>query len=106
MGKYGEDWAYEALKNLQNLPENELKSKIDELLGDTYEHRMEGTITNSPIGSAHWYNTILSYSVHCAEFFATMTENDVERANVYGKELEIKIRHLLDNYDKIPFNNY
>ncbi len=86
----------------ENLSLEEIQKLVTETLGDNYEFIMIGTLTNSPIGSSHWFGTILSYIKDVGEYIQKheLTEN---QRKTWGEILVRYSQHLLDNYTKIPF---
>ena len=86
----------------ENLSLEEIQKLVTETLVDNYEFRMVGTLTNSPIGSSHWFSTILSYIKDIGEFMQNHELTDDQR-KTWGEVLVKYSQHLLDNYTKIPF---
>jgi hypothetical protein len=80
-----------------------IKNLVDKALTDTVEARLVGSPTNSPIGSSHWFNTILCNIAHIGDYMQTHELTDEQRAT-WGKQLSEKARHLIGNYTKIPFH--
>jgi len=78
------------------------KELADIALNDTYEARMVGNLTNSPIGSSHWFGTLLTKIAHIGEY---MQKHEIheDMRTIWGKQIEDYARHLMQNYDKIPF---
>lgn len=93
---------YAFLLDLQNSSPEPLKGKIKEFLRDSFESRLEGSLTNSPIGSQHWYNTLLTTVLHVGEFMQDRDMTEKQR-KAYGANLQKIASHLLINYDKIPY---
>jgi hypothetical protein len=87
----------------ENLDLETIKALIDEALTDTYEARLIGSPTNSPIGSVHWFNTLLGNIAHIGDYMQKAELTDTQRTT-WGKQLSDKARHLLENYSKIPFH--
>lgn len=94
----------EALRKIQQggLTWAQTRKLVDDALGDTYDERMVGTTTNSPIGCRHWFNTILGNMANIGEF---MEHNELtaEQRVKWGKMLNRDAHILIDNYNKIPF---
>lgn len=55
----------------------EIKELIEDALKDTYQERMKDSLTNSPIGSKHWFNTLLINIRDIGEYMKTheLSEN-------------------------------
>jgi hypothetical protein len=81
----------------------EAKELANLALGDTYESRMIGSLTNSPIGSSHWHGTLLANIAHIGEYMQKH-ELDEKVRTTWGKQIEDYSRHLMKNFNKIPFN--
>jgi hypothetical protein len=80
-----------------------IETLVDKALTDTVEARLVGSPTNSPIGSSHWFNTILGNIAHIGDYMQTHELTDEQRAT-WGKQLSENARHLIGNYTKIPFH--
>lgn len=82
--------------------------KAQQILADIAEReknlRLEGSTTNSPIGSQHWYNTLLGQIARDAEYMAEYPIVPADHYNERLKGIAVNARILLDNYNKIPFN--
>jgi hypothetical protein len=67
----------------------------------------EESPTNSPIGSQHWFNTLLGSILHMGEYIADH-ENRVDcsaRIEEYGRQIQEDAKHLMENYAKIADAN-
>lgn len=71
-----------------------IQAKLDSYKPET------STLTNSEIGSRHWFNTILGNHLNVGEFM-TDRPNDAQYFAEWGKQLAISSRELIDNFDKI-----
>ena len=80
-----------------------IENLVDRALTDTVEERLKGSPTNSPIGSIHWFNTLLVYIAYVGEYMKNHELTDEQRLN-WGHKLNEKARHLIENYGKIPFH--
>ena len=61
------------------------------------------TNTNSPVGSSHWYRTLLN-NMSCIGQFMRDNELPEDKRKLWGDQLVEYSMELISNYDKIPYN--
>lgn len=61
------------------------------------------SLTNSPVGSQHWFITLLAHVKHVGEFIAKHKQNtSEEKLETWGNQLVQYADHLIANYQHIP----
>lgn len=60
--------------------------------------------TNSPIGSQHWFNTLLGNVLNMGWMIADRSTDDLLIG--YGKHIEGVSRFLMQNYEQIQNQNF
>jgi hypothetical protein len=65
------------------------------------EYINENAITNSPVGSIHWFNTIVGNIKHIGEFLKPGTYVEARTLRLWGNQLYKNANSLIEGYDKI-----
>lgn len=67
---------------------------------DTQEEKIKST-TNSPMGSYHWFHTLMSRHLHVGEFLSEKIPNNEEMVKSWGRDLYETSKELLAGYKYI-----
>ena len=80
------------------------KHQLDKMLAEhSYGERLALSSTNSPVGSSHWFVTLLANIKHIGEYMINEDLTEKQRKD-WGKCIVDNTKELLDNFNKIPCN--
>ncbi len=85
---------------------DDIQEEVEKMIDADIDKRLKDSTTNSPIGSQHWYNTLLGQIARDAEYMAEYPIVPADHHNERLKGIATNARILLDNYHQIPFNCY
>jgi len=96
----GEAFQNEVGKFVLDAINEKLNNELSKINTDVLAEDQISKETNSPIGSVHWYRTILGSTKRIGEFLKYKTPPEKELRS-WGETLEILSKEMLSNYDKI-----